>query len=100
MKPYYDHAGITIYHGDCRDFDLHPDSIITDPVWPNCPAGLLVGSDDPFALFAEWCRHQHDMGARATFVLRHDSDQRFLVPVNLPYGVSCSMVVRACGYSA
>ena len=19
MKPYYDHAGITIYHGDCRD---------------------------------------------------------------------------------
>lgn len=19
MKPYYDHAGITIFHGDCRD---------------------------------------------------------------------------------
>jgi len=19
MKPYYEHAGITIYHGDCRD---------------------------------------------------------------------------------
>jgi hypothetical protein len=19
MTPYYDHAGITIYHGDCRD---------------------------------------------------------------------------------
>ncbi len=20
MKPYYEHAGITIYHGDCRDW--------------------------------------------------------------------------------
>ena len=22
MTPYYDHAGITIYHGDCRDFAI------------------------------------------------------------------------------
>jgi len=34
MKPYYEHAGITIYHGDCRE--LLPqlpkmDAIITDP---------------------------------------------------------------------
>lgn len=30
-------AGITIYHGDARDFvyDIHAESIITDPVWPN-----------------------------------------------------------------
>lgn len=34
MKPYYDHGGITIYHGDCREilpslgtFDL----LLTDP---------------------------------------------------------------------
>lgn len=34
MRPYYDHAGITIYHGDCREilpllgrFDL----LLTDP---------------------------------------------------------------------
>ena len=35
MSPYYDHAGITIYHGDCREvlpslvgrFDL----LLTDP---------------------------------------------------------------------
>lgn len=40
MKPYYDHAGITIYHGDCREviptlgggFDL----LLTDP-----PYGIL-----------------------------------------------------------
>ena len=34
MKPYYDHAGITIYHGDCRE--ILPtlgevDHVITDP---------------------------------------------------------------------
>src|SRR5690348_11765717 len=34
MKPYYEHAGITIYHGDCRE--ILPslpkvDAVITDP---------------------------------------------------------------------
>ncbi len=36
MKPYYEHAGITIYHGDCREVlpmvgDNSADLIITDP---------------------------------------------------------------------
>ena len=33
MKPYYDHAGITIYHGDCRDILPHvtADVVVTDP---------------------------------------------------------------------
>jgi site-specific DNA-methyltransferase (adenine-specific) len=33
VKPYYDHAGITIYHGDCREIltRLAFDSFITDP---------------------------------------------------------------------
>lgn len=34
MTPYYEHAGITIYHGDCRDVlaDIDPvDVVITDP---------------------------------------------------------------------
>lgn len=39
MEPYYDRAGVTIYHGDSRE--VVPalgfiDSIITDPVWPDC----------------------------------------------------------------
>lgn len=39
MKPYYDHAGITIYHGDCREV-LIDDSyvLITDP-----PYGVNLG---------------------------------------------------------
>lgn len=33
MKPYYDHAGITIYHGDCREIlpTLAFDVVCTDP---------------------------------------------------------------------
>ncbi len=34
MKPYYEHGGITIYHGDCRDVDLpvgSVDFLLTDP---------------------------------------------------------------------
>lgn len=34
MKPYYDHAGITIFHGDCREVlpELNPtDLLLTDP---------------------------------------------------------------------
>ena len=34
MEPYYDHAGITIYHGDCREIlpELEPvDGLLTDP---------------------------------------------------------------------
>lgn len=34
MKPYYEHAGITIYHGDCREIlpSLEPvDLVLTDP---------------------------------------------------------------------
>lgn len=33
MKPYYEQDGITIYHGDCREFvpSLQCDAVVTDP---------------------------------------------------------------------
>lgn len=33
MKPYYSHAGITIYHGDCREIlpGIKADAVVTDP---------------------------------------------------------------------
>ena len=36
MKPYYEHAGITLYHGDCREAmaalpDASVDAVVTDP---------------------------------------------------------------------
>jgi site-specific DNA-methyltransferase (adenine-specific) len=63
MVPYYDHAGITIYHGDCREIlpGLEPaDLVLTDPpygianVWKG---GLGHGwgkARDESALRNEW----------------------------------------------
>lgn len=68
--------------GDCLEVlpTLEADVLLTDPVWPNCPAGLLAGSDDPHAL---WCATWRAMPTlrRAVVVMRHDSDPRFLGPV-------------------
>jgi len=51
MKPYYDHAGITIYHADsrCVVSEFPCDSLITDPVWPNATS-MIAGADDPAGL--------------------------------------------------
>jgi site-specific DNA-methyltransferase (adenine-specific) len=38
MKPYYDHAGITIYHGDCRE------------ILPELPKVDLVLTDPPYGV--------------------------------------------------
>jgi DNA modification methylase len=40
MQPYYEHAGITIYHGDCREVLPHikADVLVTDP-----PYGVNLG---------------------------------------------------------
>ena len=63
MKPYYEHGGITIYHGDCRDIlpTLDPvDLVLTDPPYgkslTNHSAGKdrrlgsyeITGDDSPF----------------------------------------------------
>jgi DNA modification methylase len=46
MKPYYEHDGITIYHGDCRDlfpaWDLAGAFMVTDP-----PYGIAHASNWP-----------------------------------------------------
>ena len=67
MKPYYDHAGITIYHGDCREIlpQLEPiDLVLTDPPYNAKDIGVkskkyLSGSfrrsDGDYQLFcSEW----------------------------------------------
>ena len=42
MKPYYDHAGITIYHGDCRE------------ILPSLPKCDLMLTDPPFGIGLEY----------------------------------------------
>lgn len=53
MTPYYDHAGITIYHGDCREILPHlprVDLVLTDP-----PYGVNLGNHHA----SKDRRHQH-----------------------------------------
>jgi site-specific DNA-methyltransferase (adenine-specific) len=50
MKPYYEHAGITIYHGDCREILSHIDPVdhaFTDPPYSaRTQAGARTRNDD------------------------------------------------------
>lgn len=66
---------ITLHLGDCLEYmrdGIEVDTVITDPVWPNCPAGLLPGCDNPLHLL----RDALDMiqAKRVVIVMRHDSD--------------------------
>lgn len=83
-------ANCTLYLGDARAVlpALHDiDCIITDPVWPNCPPGLIPGSENPDELFAEFCTRLPVSLRQLVVCLRNDSDPRFLrhVPQRLPF---------------
>lgn len=57
MKPYYEHAGVTIYHADCREVlpDLTADLIVTDPPY-NAGKDYGEGTNDKrtWAEYCEW----------------------------------------------
>ena len=81
MKPHF-------IVGDARQIvrGLPPDSVdcvITDPVWPNAPAGMFPDCDNPFALLFDVLNQLPASVRRLVVVLRNDSDPRFLnaVPV-------------------
>ena len=87
-KSYYEHAGITIYHGDCRE--ILPslpgvDCVITDPVWPNS-SPFLVGADRPKELLSEMCSELPPTN-RLIIHVGCDSDPRFFeaVPKIYPF---------------
>ena len=75
-----------LYLADCRDVLPHvqADVLITDPVWPNCPAGLLAGSHDPVGLMASAMAAMNSV-RRAVIVMRSDSDPRFLAAMTMPF---------------
>lgn len=88
MKPYYSENGITIYHGDCRQIlpKLSVESIITDPVWPNCNAGL-IGQDNASELLVDmFCQLPLSVLRIAIHVANY-IDPRFLnaVPERWPF---------------
>ena len=57
MKPYYEHGGITIYHGDCRDIlpSLNVAHVIADPPY-NARFVYGAGTDDDrsWPEYCEW----------------------------------------------
>jgi hypothetical protein len=90
----------TLYLADARDIrDLQADCVITDPVWPNCPEGLLHGSDGSqdqllsAVLAGIECR-------TIVIVLGFDSDPRFLraVPADMPFIRSQQLPYAMPGY--
>lgn len=102
MRPYYEHSGITIYHGDCREVlpRLDVDCLVTDPVWPNCPDGLLQGHDRPAELLAEAFGALRAPPRQAVIVMRNDCDPRMLsvVPASLPFQQMCWLQYVMPGY--
>lgn len=93
MTPYYQDNWTTIYHGDCREIlpSLGPvDTVITDPVWPNCSTSL-AGADRPFELLREAAIHFPWIARRAVIHLGCTSDPRFLlaIPPEMPFIRTC-----------
>ena len=92
----YDDGLVSIVHGDARDVlariatDTARTVVITDPVWPNAPAGLF-DVDDPIALFAQTAQHWPRLARRAVVVLGCTSDPRMLaeMPRELPFIRTC-----------
>ena len=101
MRPYYDHAGITIYHGDCREIlpELGSTAVVTDPVWPNAVVPL-AGSEDPVGLLRDAFSAMKRLPERAAIHLGCDSDPRFLlaVPGGLPFFRTVSLELARVGY--
>ena len=89
MKPYYEHAGITIYHGDCREVmpTLGPvEAVVTDPPWP--VAGEFVrGNDEADALLASVAAWGAENARRLIVHVSATTDPRWmgLVPITLPF---------------
>lgn len=80
---------VRIFHGDARELlpTVAADVLITDPVWPNVPPGLLQGWERPQELLAETLAVAPEGVRAVVIVLRSDSDARFLsaVPARWPF---------------
>lgn len=98
MKPYYEHAGVTIYHGDARLLisEFEAESIVTDPVWPNCEH--IFPGIDAAALLGDVLNQAKVR--RAVIQLGCNSDPRFLqaVPTHFKFLRTCYLEYAVVGY--
>lgn len=106
MTPYYERSGVTIYHGDSRELlpqlEVYPDTgvVVTDPVWPNAPAGMFPGVESPLELFRAAALHFPVLARRVVVHIGCMSDVRFLsaVPAELPFVRSCYLRLAVPSY--
>ena len=75
IKPYYEHAGITIYHGDCRE------------ILPGLPKVDLVLTDPPYGINAT---QRHQPGATQYTPIVGDQEEPDLAVL---FGIDADMVV-------
>jgi site-specific DNA-methyltransferase (adenine-specific) len=82
VKPYYEHAGITIYHGDCRDAQgaCGADVFVTDP-----PYGVNLGKHGAANETRGWL-------AKTAYASYEDTQENFdeLVPVVVKMCLLCA----------
>lgn len=104
IRPDYQRGNVALYCGDCRAvlpqiLPLNPaDVVITDPVWPDTPDGLLPGSDDPHGLLRDTLAVID--ARRVVLMMGFQSDPRFLsvVPSRWPFVRSQQMPYAVPGY--
>ena len=111
MKPYYEHAGITIYHGDCREVAewLSADVLLTDPPYgmaynsgwqpraiegdgstASRDAALTMWGDRPALVFGRWnCPHPQATRMALTW---DKGDWPGMGDLTLPWGPSTEEV--------
>ena len=98
MTPYYSHAGIEIYHADCREIlpQLVVDAIVTDPVWPDCEH--IFPGIDARLLLRQACEAARPK--RLAIQIGCNSDPRFLeaVPSDLRFLRACYLPYTPSGY--
>ncbi len=77
-----------VHLGDCIELmKALPDKsvvTITDPVWPNA-LSCLIGSDDPYGLFARAANEIERVSIRIAVQLGCNSDPRFLSPIAMEF---------------
>lgn len=90
---------VSILQGDAREVLptlIEATTIITDPVWPNVPPGLLAGWESPLELLRDTLAVAPDSIHRVVIILRSDSDPRFLRAVADRWRFIC---VQAMSYA-
>ena len=86
----------TLYLGDSRYIMKRMpkvDTIITDPVWPECPKGMIPGSEKPFSLFNAIVDYFPKLAKRVVIHLGDSSDPRMLkkISMKMPYIRTCTL---------